>query len=97
MAEKAKSEFLANMSHEIRTPMNGIIGMTELLGMTKLNERQSHFVQTISKSGNALMTIINDILDFSKIEAGQAKLDPAPHNLYRRCWKISSNYDKSGW
>jgi len=81
MAEKAKSEFLANMSHEIRTPMNGIIGMTELLGMTKLNERQSHFVQTISKSGNALMTIINDILDFSKIEAGQAKLDPAPFEL----------------
>lgn len=80
-AEKAKSEFLANMSHEIRTPMNGIIGMTELLTMTPLNDRQSHFVETISRSGNALMTIINDILDFSKLEAGQAKLDPAPFVL----------------
>jgi len=77
-AEKAKSEFLANMSHEIRTPMNGIIGMTELLTMGELTERQAHFVDTIARSGNALMTIINDILDFSKIEAGQAKLDPAP-------------------
>jgi len=61
--------------------MNGIIGMTELLGMTELNERQNHFVKTISSSGNALMTIINDILDFSKIEAGKLELDPAPFDL----------------
>jgi ammonium transporter len=81
LAAKAKSEFLANMSHEIRTPMNGIIGMTELLSLSKLDSRQTVFVETITKSGNALMTIINDILDFSKIEAGQAKLNPAPFVL----------------
>jgi len=61
--------------------MNGIIGMTELLNMTELTDRQSEFVGTISRSGSALMTIINDILDYSKIEAGQVRLDPIPFVL----------------
>ncbi|WP_413561399.1 PAS domain-containing protein [Bdellovibrio sp. HCB209] len=72
-ATKLKSEFLANMSHEIRTPINGVIGMTGLLLDTHLDEEQRDYVDTVKRSGEALLTVINDILDFSKIEAG--KLD----------------------
>ncbi|MEW6520510.1 MAG: response regulator [Thermodesulfobacteriota bacterium] len=78
---RAKSEFLATMSHEIRTPMNGILGMTELLRGTGLNNRQLRFVQTIQRAVDSLMGVINDILDFSKIEAGKLELESHSFNL----------------
>jgi signal transduction histidine kinase/CheY-like chemotaxis protein len=80
-ANRAKSTFLAQMSHEIRTPMNGVLGIASLLSGTSLDEKQTRYVRTINRSGEALLDVINDILDFSKIEAGKLELQKIPFSL----------------
>ncbi|HTC44935.1 MAG TPA: response regulator [Steroidobacteraceae bacterium] len=81
-ANRAKSEFLARMSHEIRTPMNAVLGMAELLRISKaLDERQRRYAVTIHQSGAALLGIINDILDFSKMEVGKLELESTAFSI----------------
>jgi len=81
-ANLAKSTFLANMSHEVRTPMNGIIGMSQFLQETALDEEQREYADTIATSAQALLTVLDDVLDFSKMEAGELRLEEVEFDVY---------------
>lgn len=75
---KVKEDFLAIMSHEIRTPLNAIIGFTNQLNKTKLEEQQQGFVRVLKNSSKHLLGLVNEILDLSKIEAGKLHIENIP-------------------
>ena len=73
--EQTKIDFLSNISHELRTPMNGIIGMTNLLLNTELDDEQNELAEIIQKSADSFMNVLNELLDFSKIETGNLECE----------------------
>ncbi|MBK6998350.1 MAG: PAS domain-containing protein [Lewinellaceae bacterium] len=92
-ALQAKQQFLSNMSHEIRTPMNAIVGFTNVVLKTKLNESQQEYLNAIKLSGDALIVLINDILDLAKVDAGKMTFERGPFDLSASITSILQLFD----
>ncbi|MBP9490397.1 MAG: response regulator [Aliarcobacter sp.] len=82
IAQKSKSTFLANMSHEIRTPLNAIIGFSDILCESNIDNENKENAKIISKSAKSLLKIINDVLDISKMENGKLEVELSEFSLF---------------
>ena len=82
-ADSLKTAFLSNMSHEIRTPMNAIIGFSNLLQRSGVEEvKKQKYLNYINKNGENLLHLIDDIIDIAKIESNQIKIQKSAVDLH---------------
>jgi len=77
----ARADFLDSMAHEIRVLINAILGFSNLLNNTSLEDKQKEYVRTIVTSGQLLRKVVNDILDFSKAKRGKLVLEQIDFEL----------------
>jgi CheY-like chemotaxis protein/HPt (histidine-containing phosphotransfer) domain-containing protein len=70
--------------------MNGVLGMTELLLGTDLDQTQTGYARTILRSGQGLLTLLNDVLDLSRIEAGRLRLEQSSFDLHQLIEDVAS-------
>ncbi len=80
-ATRAQREFLATVSHEIRTPLHALLGLSELLKASPLNDEQQEWARLLHAGGRSLKQLVDDILDLAKVEAGQLSLEPGDVDL----------------
>ncbi len=93
-ASQAKSRLLATVSHEIRTPLSGILGMSHLLGQTRLSSEQKNYLAGMQQSGHALVQLVEDLIDFSSLSAGRFQFRPSrqdPRSVIESVVEMLSN------
>lgn len=77
---KSREQFMAAITHDLRSPLNTLIGYTDLMHKTDLNNKQNHYLQHVKKSSDFILRLVNDLLDLSKLEAGKMLVEKLPFN-----------------
>ncbi len=88
---KNREQLISTVSHDLKTPLNTIVGFTELLGSSKLDEKQNYFTENIKNSSQYITQLVQDLLDFTQIEAGKIVIENAPFSLSNLIQETATN------
>ncbi|RKS55175.1 hypothetical protein BC962_0134 [Gillisia mitskevichiae] len=75
-----REQFMATITHDLRSPLNTVLGYTELIAKTPLNNKQEHYLGHLKKSSEFILHLVNDLLDLSKLDAGKMQIEKLPFN-----------------
>ncbi|UPT65671.1 MAG: ATP-binding protein [Sphingobacteriales bacterium JAD_PAG50586_3] len=82
------------MSHEIRTPLNALVGFSEQLANSRLEQQQTTMANALLRSSKHLLSVINPVLDYSKLIAGKADLEQVAFTIDEVLEDVKLLYEK---
>ena len=88
-----RGRFLASLNHEVRTPLSGILGMTDLLLETKLDEEQKEYVVSARVCAENLLELLNATLEYSALSTDRVILDTSEFALRELLNHIAEEFE----
>jgi len=74
-----KTHEIIHISHQMRTSLSGLLGFTEFLKSTSLNEEQQEFVSIIATSSDELLILVNNIIDMTPRPRDKTEIKKESH------------------
>ncbi len=80
--DKMRREFIASASHELKTPLSLIMGYSEALKLSDLDEEtKTEYLNIITDETNKMNKLVMDLLNLSQIESGNVDVNMMDFNI----------------
>lgn len=85
-SEKMKQAFINSICHEIRTPLNSIVGFSDLIMNTDIDEEtRREFPAEIQRSTLLLTSLVNSMLEVANLDVSEDRLPCEPTDIRNIC------------
>ena len=78
---RSKTMLFATVTHDLQTPLGSLLGFSDLLEQSLLNQKQTQYIANIKSSGKYIANLIQDLTDFSKLENNKITISYTNTNI----------------